>query len=682
MRETIKPIYDADAKSLLAYLLLLTGFYFLLEISFFIQCNQAYFSDFTFVSDRMRIPAGIILPSLFYLGVQISLHLVYCVTVWIIALLNAALFQLTHQKRFLLAISLWLVGLITILIANRYYFPNSKFADLVQFLLPTQSVAKIALSISSIMLFICFFMALSALILRIPKMSFTIVAAAYIGLVFIDQIDHPAKSPIASPLPNIIIIGVDSFRPDFLGFFGRQLSTPFYDKFLSSATVFTEAFTPLARTFPSWTTILTGQYPLETGVRTNLAKQEGLNLSDSLPAILQRHGYETVYATDETRFSNINTNFGFDHIITPPVGLTDFLLGTFNDFPLSNMLVNTWFGEYFFPNSYANRAAFVTYDPHSFNQLVKQTIVHRQFKPMFMAVHLCLPHFPFIWGDIDARDYSPLERYAASIKRVDEQVSEIYQMLNANHLLDHAIVILLSDHGEALELAGDRITNPSLYEPRHASPKTSLPLFYPPSLFNEAVNQSGGHGTDVLGLPQYHSLLAFKVIGEHTQQAKQLSGLVTLLDIKPTILALLNLPSAEGSGVSLLDALTSSSFTIKKRDFFLESDFSPAAIRTVYPETHQALLEGVDLFEIDPRTMRLTVKTKMTSMIINSKQYADIYGEWMLAYYPEASHTRLPILINLETGEWTDKLNSKFAQSAPLHHMREALHKFYGKEIE
>ncbi len=28
--------------------------------------------------------------------------------------------------------------------------------------------------------------------------------------------------------------------------------------------------------------------------------------------------------------------------------------------------------------------------------------------------------------------------------------------LKQNHLLDHAIVILLSDHGEALELSGDR----------------------------------------------------------------------------------------------------------------------------------------------------------------------------------------------------------------------------------
>ncbi len=35
--------------------------------------------------------------------------------------------------------------------------------------------------------------------------------------------------------------------------------------------------------------------------------------------------------------------------------------------------------------------------------------------------------------------------------------------------------------------------------------------FYPPSLDKEEVNQSAGHGTDVLGLTQYHSLLAFKL---------------------------------------------------------------------------------------------------------------------------------------------------------------------------
>lgn len=48
------------------YLLLLTAFFLLLEISFFIQCNRAYLSDYTFVSDNLHIPVTIVPGILFF----------------------------------------------------------------------------------------------------------------------------------------------------------------------------------------------------------------------------------------------------------------------------------------------------------------------------------------------------------------------------------------------------------------------------------------------------------------------------------------------------------------------------------------------------------------------------------------------------------------------------------------
>lgn len=252
-----------------------------------------------------------------------------------------------------------------------------------------------------------------------------------------------------------------------------------------------------------------------------------------------------------------------------------------------------------------------------------------------------------------------------------------FDVLKENQLLEHAIVVLLSDHGEALELPGDRVTQKELFVP-----KVKIPKFYPPSLDNEEINQSAGHGTDVLGLTQYRTLLAFKLYGVGKQAVRTIPGVVSLMDIKPTILELLGMKSNEHlAGTSLLSLIQGKKQHPPLKHTFLESDFSPEAIRTVFPETRKVLLEGIQLFQVDPKTTRLTFKESMYNMIMESKQYADIYGEWMLALYPQTKVYRMPILINLNTGQWTNDLNSTFAQQSPAWEMLTALKNFYGTEI-
>jgi hypothetical protein len=209
-----------------------------------------------------------------------------------------------------------------------------------------------------------------------------------------------------------------------------------------------------------------------------------------------------------------------------------------------------------------------------------------------------------------------------------------------------------------------------------------VPKFYPPNLDNEDWNQSAGHGTDVLGLTQYHTLLAFKLYGASAQAIGIIPGVVSLTEIKPTILRLIGLDKISDHRHSLAKIIEGQPFlTLNPKHIFLESDYTPESIRTVYPETKKVVLEGVQLFQIDPETTRLTVKPLMEQMIIQSKQYADIYGDWMLALYPQNKLTRMPILVNLKTGEWTNDLHSAFAKKSPALKMLAALKKFYGKEL-
>lgn len=666
------------------YLLVLTIFFIFAEISFFVQTNKAYLANSDRIADHLSLPASVIPGVLFFIAAQLSIHLIYCMLAWAISTCIANWLALRGEQKLYFCMGVWSWGLVTALVANQYLFPNSIFAALLSMLLPTALSVKCTLFLLLLgcVLLVClaafiglqYVMKASRLLQGIMALLLFTGAA---GLT-IKQPVHGTAQVTKQTQPNIIIIGIDSLRPDYVGYFNGENKTPFLDSLLNQSVVFGEAITPLARTFPSWISILTGEYPKQNTIRTNLAAQTHATFSNSLPAILRQQGYETIFATDETRFSNIDQNMGFDQIISPPIGVNDFLVGTFNDFPLSNFLVNTALGKWLFPYSYANRPVFFTYQPNSFLELMRPALFAERDKPLFLTVHFCLAHFPYVWADLPANDYSIRERYTKSVQRIDKQVQDFYALLQQAHLLDNAIVVVLSDHGEALELSGDRITYNESFIPNKSTPKP--PKFYPPSLDDEAINQSAGHGGDVLGLTQYHALLAFKLYGNNfPHQAKLVAGIVSLLSIKPTILSLLNDQSTNQALSPWIKQAASA--PIAPRHFFLESDYSPTAIRTVHPEVETAVIEGIELFRIDPQTAHLVVRDNMNTAIIESKQYADIYGDWMLALYPQNKTTQMPILVNLMTGKWTNDLTSSFAQNSPAGAMLKALKAFYGEEI-
>lgn len=663
------------------YLLLLTGFLFLLEVSYFVEGNRTYAAALNLVTTRLHIPTTILPAIIYFVSVELLLHVIYCLFIWIVTVNIFPSSLRGQQNRLLLGFGLWLLGVITILTVNQYYYPNSKYAILSGIFLRSAASAHIVFIILSALWVLLIVLAGFNLLRRISKpILYLLIVLSLMGW-FFTKLFATAAAQTTFAQPNIIIVGVDSLRPDFVGYFGGAYKTPFFDDFLNHATVFGETVTPLARTFPSWTGILTGEYPLQSGVRTNLAIQDHLDLTNTLPAILRRHGYETIFSTDETRFSNVGKDFGFDHIVTPGMGLDDFILGTFNDFPLSNLVVNSPLGRWLFPYSYGNRPVWFTYDPNSFLHLIAPVLAAHRHQPLFLAIHFCLPHDPYLWAGLPGINYTAQERYAKAVERSDQQVQDFFAILQQDHLLDHAIVVLLSDHGEALEFPGDRITQQDLFT-NGSQQAGAVPQFYPPSLDDETVDESAGHGTDVLGFPQYHPVLAFRLYGmSMPQQAADITGIVSLLDIKPTILHLLNLPAPDSSGVSLVNTIQGKSTVAPEQPIFMESDFSPRAILTVYPQAQEALLEGAQLFQINPKTLELTVKQNMLNLIIRSKQYAVIDGHWVLALYPQNQHYRMPILVNLQTGEWTNNLQSPFAQQSPATQMLASLRTFYGHEI-
>ncbi len=667
-------------------LITLTVFCILFEISFFIQCNQTYLNDFSLISSNLNIPWRVFPDYLFFLMVQLALHFLLVSIILFCTISIGKLFNLPIHFDFKLSIALFIWSWLNVLIANQYYYPHSNYAHLMGVFLTTETRVTVGFLLFSGISCIIIIASMVYWICTYPK-TMLIASSVWIGLYLASIAPMPKKPGLFTPQSNVIIVGIDSLRPDVVGFFGSDTPTKFIDQFLTEATVFSEAITPIARTFPSWISLLTGKYPKQSGIRFNLAKLESLDLKTLLPIRFQKAGYATVYATDETRFSNMDKSLGFQHIIAPPMGINDFILGSFNDFPLSNLLLNTQLGAFLFPYTYANRGVFFAYDPNQFLKRIQSALGKIKQRPVFIAAHFCLPHYPYHWRAFSPVK-TPLQLYQTSIARLDSQLANFFELLKAEGLLEKAVVVLLSDHGEALMLNGDRLTEENLF----STTNVPMPHFYP-SETDETVNQSAGHGTDVMGLTQYHTLLAIRQYGEPTMQTKKdVTDVVSLIDIYPTLIELAQLEEksfehnsksmAESSeGVSLAGYLKGKNVIAPSRHIFLESDFTPAAIRSLYPDIKKAILESLNIYEVNVNSMRLTVKSSMAEKIIYSKQYADIYQKWMLAFYPQPNDFHLPILINLESGQWTHDLSSSLAKLAPVNRMIRALKDHYGTEI-
>lgn len=671
-----------STKNIFFYLFVLTSFFILVELSFLIRANEAYFGNFKLVANHLLIPIKVLPGILGFIAAQLLLHFCWIMFVFFCVMGVVKVLRLSERGEYISTIVIWFLSLFFILLSNQIFFPNSMFSNfyiyqhyffilhvLFAFVLGISTVLILA-AISGWLLF-CQDKHLVCVLVII--LSVSLVA----GLFYFVRLPRKIIDAGTMERPNIILIGIDSLRPDYLGFYGAGLQTSHLDHFLDESIAFTDALTPLARTWPSWMAILTGQSPETTQARTNLLNPTLLTVKSILPQQLKQLGYQTIFATDESRFSNIDQSDGFDEIISPKMGFNDFLLGTLNDFPLSNLLVNSPIGHYLFPWSFANRAAFVTYNPNSFLKKISPVLQHSRTAPLFFAIHFCLPHYPYVWSSVSDGKKISVKDYRAAVERMDQQFENFMQLLKQNQLLTHSLVIVLSDHGEALELPGDRITDANFYVT--PSKGKIIPRFYPPSADYETVNRSGGHGTDVLGFVQYHTVLGIRGYGLlDIRHHKVMTGRVSLLDIKPTILDYLKISNVHADGISLLPQLIGKVTTsLVPRDFYVESDFSPEAIHSVHPETRKVLFEGVKFFKIDPLSTRIQVRDSMLQMILSSKQYADYRGQWVLASYPQAAHQKIFVLVNLATGEWTTDLNTPFALHSPAQSMLQSLNSHF-----
>jgi hypothetical protein len=556
----------------------------------------------------------------------VLLHLAFGVLALGLARLTSAALPEFADGRQLQLIVAWFVGLVIVtLMANAAWYPASRFSPDESWLHGTwQGLRPVHAALAALSACVVALAWRAARQVRWPSRQVIWVSATAALLLVTGLVSQAALATRSTLLslsqPHIVIIGLDSLRDDLTGAQAAEGLTPQVNAFLEGAHRFSDTVSPLARTYPALVSMMTGRHPASTNARFNLMPRNQVRERDTLGDSLQASGYDSVYATDEVRFANFDESFGFDQLITPPVGASDFMLGKAGDLPLVNLLSPTRLASWLFPTNYANRAVYTTYRPHNFlDRLDRELSVQ---KPTLLFIHLTLTHWPYSWAGFNKpsipQDYRT--SYRRSVAAVDRQFGNVMIMLERKGLLTNALVAVFSDHGEALGGPTDSMLR-----------KTGTGT--------EIWNSLWGHGTSVMSPHQYGVLLAMRGFGRAQLPSAPAvhAWPVSLEDVRPTLQEF-----ATGSaptnvdGISLLPFLREpdSASKLQTRIRYTETDFNtPMVLAGKYNESG-LIHEGAAYYEIVPETGWVQLRQDRLPELMTKKQRAALTTDSLLAAIP------------------------------------------------
>jgi arylsulfatase A-like enzyme len=506
------------------------------------------------------------------------------------------------------------------------------------------------------------------------------VSIAALGFATAASEPDEAPSHSRSSRPNVIIIGIDSLRLEHLRRFGGQGLTPNLDAFLHEADLFRDTTTPLARTFPSWIAILTGRSPTETGSRFNLADRQRVKAYPTIGDVLRESGYRTVFSMDEVRFANIDETYGFDQIVSPRMGAPDFLLGNYNELPLSSVVINTALGKWLFPYSYGNRGAATMYQPGTYLGRLDREVSFDS--PTLLVTHLTGAHWPYFTSStplgIKMRDEAGTGRplYIDALRTVDGMFGEVIGMLERKGALDNAIVVVLSDHGEALGLPSDTFFADGAIIEGLRAPMKMLDV---------------GHGQSVLSQSQYQVLLGFRSFGSRQvlgSAGRDFDLPASVEDISPSVLGLLGIDPEKltPSGKSLAPALRDGpqaelAVALKDRVRFTETDLRVLPAQNGFDEDATAQ-ENSKYFRIDPSNGRMQIRANMEPLAIGFKERAAFTQDKLLAAVPAGPGATQYIYFDRRSGHGRVLAEPPGDDDPEASRLWTAMSEHYGSEVK
>lgn len=243
------------------------------------------------------------------------------------------------------------------------------------------------------------------------------------------------------PAPNILLVTIDSLRPDHMGCYGYgKLTTPWIDRVAREGTLFRNAFSQGGWTSPAMVSVFTGLYPSVHGVE---AREDHFPCPEQAPlAAWVQAGYQVPGhggSDEENNYSRLGFQADSDYGFTP-----EQLFAWIRKHRSKPFLC--WY--------HINKTPHLPYNP---KESYKELFWPRNAPPPSAS---CRERLEVVQSKViipkgtlalTSRD-SPylLALYDGEVRMADDTVGSIYRFLDEEGLLDSTVVILTADQGEEL----------------------------------------------------------------------------------------------------------------------------------------------------------------------------------------------------------------------------------------
>ena len=226
---------------------------------------------------------------------------------------------------------------------------------------------------------------------------------------------------------NLVLVTLDTTRADRIGAYGsREVETPSIDRVAEEGVLFEQAVSAAPLTLPAHSSIFTGKFPPEHGVRDNggfFLGPDQLTLAEMLKA----RGYRT-------------GGFVGAYVLAAKWGINQGFDTYFDDFDLSQV-----------------RAVSLSAIQRPANEVLDKAlpwIEQARGTPFFAWIHMYDPHSPYRPPEPFATRYKG-HPYNGEIAFADSQVGRLISTLQAQGIYDRTILIIMGDHGESLGEHGE-----------------------------------------------------------------------------------------------------------------------------------------------------------------------------------------------------------------------------------
>jgi arylsulfatase A-like enzyme len=234
----------------------------------------------------------------------------------------------------------------------------------------------------------------------------------------------------APPPAGLVIITLDTTRADRLPVYGFSgIATPAIDRLASHGAVFDDAVTVAPLTLPAHTSLFTGLYPANHGVRENGGPALDRSRT-TLAAILHDRGFRTAaFVGSIVLHRDRGLSRGFD---------------VYDDGGTDDR-----------PTPQRRQGSEVV-------ERARAWIEGLDAKPFFLWVHLYDVHAPQSLPLDLRRAYG--DSYEGGIAYVDAQVGRLLDAIERRRLLSNTVVVIAGDHGESLGEHGEKEHGIFLYQ--------------------------------------------------------------------------------------------------------------------------------------------------------------------------------------------------------------------------